>query len=208
MLAIASEVPAEIVKATNSVTIADSLQAPTLRRLEAEHGRDEIVSILSILILRTAAFFNIGNNISEDQTLELAYMMADRYPYETVEDFVLMFNRAKSGKYGEMYNRLDGLVIFSWMGKYLEEKAEAREKLHQRQKYSDHGVDFTKMISEYAGEGKPVLDALKQAVAYSSEEIQNEEGYRKFKQEFVKQRVRDEQQEIRDEINDNDCQKV
>jgi len=40
------------------------------------------------------------------------------------EDFKLCFNNAKTGKYGQLYNRLDGSVIFEWLNNYQNERAE------------------------------------------------------------------------------------
>ncbi len=124
----------EIIKLSNSITIKDSLTAPILRSLEAKYGKDDLATVIAYQIMQTAAFFNLGNNIREDQALETAYLILEKYPAETLQDFTLVFKNAKTGRYGELYNRLDGQTIFKWIEAYLEQKAEYREQLHQQQK--------------------------------------------------------------------------
>jgi hypothetical protein len=186
--------PAQVVRMSHGLTIKDSIHAPSLRTLEKEYGKDDLATVVSFLILQTARYFNLGNNITEDQALETAYLILQTYPYESIEDFILMFNRAKGAKYGEVYNRLDGHTIFRWMEKYLEEKAEYREKLHQGHKFGSGGENFLKTIQNKALEleapevpqnTKSVIDALKEAINYKDDE-KNEIDYMKFKTEYIK----------------------
>lgn len=56
-----------------------------------------------------------------------------KYPYETMEDFVLFLEGVRTSKYGPLYNgRIDGAVLFEKFGKYMAEKADFREKRIRR----------------------------------------------------------------------------
>lgn len=40
------------------------------------------------------------------------------------DDFKLCFNNAKRGKYGRVYDRIDGNIIYEWLQKYSEERVQ------------------------------------------------------------------------------------
>jgi hypothetical protein len=184
----------EIIKLSNSITIKDSLTAPILRSLEAKYGKDDLATVIAYQIMQTAAFFNLGNNIREDQALETAYLILEKYPAETLQDFTLVFKNAKTGRYGELYNRLDGQTIFKWIEAYLEQKAEYREQLHQQQKVQGFQQDQeARLLIETKMEGKPVLDALKEGIGYESMK-KDEEMYHEYKIKYLKSKLKAENQ--------------
>lgn len=134
--------------------------------------------------------------MNEDQAIETAYLLLDKYPHESLEDFVIMFRNAKTGKYGELYNRLDGQIIFKWMGEYLEEKAAHREKAHRAIKFSAGQENLSEVIQNHVQElkllsepknndyGKPVLEALKEGIGFQQLQ-QQEESYNEYKKKYL-----------------------
>ena len=56
--------------------------------------------------------------MNENQIYETAQMILDSYPYFTLADINLIFKKAKKGDFGQIYDRLDGQIIFSWFTKY------------------------------------------------------------------------------------------
>jgi len=70
---------------------------------------------------------NLKWNLNDSQILQIVEDLVERYPHETVEDFILLFRKARQNEFGEIY-RLDSAVIFGWMDKYLEEKYKIAEK--------------------------------------------------------------------------------
>lgn len=118
------------------VTMETALKATPMRQLIKSQGMNEevMVTVLAGMILRLASYFNLGNNVTEEQAIDTAFIILDKYPYETVEDFTLVFKNAKSGMYGKLFNRLDGHIIFEWIDRHMEEKARVREERHRQTK--------------------------------------------------------------------------
>ena len=146
--------PMEIAQLERNTTIDTAIKSLSLVNVSKNLNEELVISGLITLILRTSAFFNIGKPMNEDQAIETAYLLLDKYPHESFEDFVIMFRNAKTGKYGELYNRLDGQIIFKWMGEYLEEKAAHREKLHRALKFSDQTLNVQEVVQNHVQEQK------------------------------------------------------
>lgn len=188
--------PTQTAKIERSVTIQKAIQSEPIRMVIKKTDEELILSGLISLILRTAAFFNLSKPMTEDQAIETAYLLIEKYPYETFEDFVIMFRNAKTGKYGELYNRLDGQVIFKWMGEYLEEKAAHLENIHQRMKSGSGKENLMKTIQNQAKQleapeqpenVRSVVDALKEAVDYREIE-KNEKDYLEFRKNYLQKK--------------------
>lgn len=183
-----------VVRMEQKVTLDTAVQAVSLKNVIQNTNEDLVISGLASLILRVAGFFNIGRPMNEEQAIETAYLLLEKYPHESLEDFVIMFRNAKLGKYGDgkLYNRLDGMIIFQWMGEYMEEKADHREKLHRKQKMGDSGTNIQEIIlnhdkSHSNEKDKEVLDALKTAIDFDqlNAEKQNEKDYYDFRKKFI-----------------------
>jgi hypothetical protein len=188
----------------------------------------EVVTVLTGLIISTARYFNLGMNISEDQAIETAFLLMEKYGYESIQDFVMMFRKAKMGEYGKTFNRIDGQVIFEWMGMYMEEKAAYRERLHRKKKNSsilgfslmetinntskgvkslekpkngpnseslevDPSVGFSALkVAVLGGDEKAAIQAIKNKTVLPDIVKQDEEKFRKFKQDYIKSKINQE----------------
>lgn len=148
------------------------------------------LTIVTGMILSTVNYFNIGRNMNEEQALETAALIIEKFKHESLEDFVLVFKNAKMGKYGTTFNRIDGQVIFEWIGKYMEEKAKYRESVHQKRKAE--GLiqeDLTKKISEnITPDPDGFLKSLKKSLGYEADQIvhkADEIQYKAFKIKFL-----------------------
>lgn len=85
--------------------------------------REKVVLFLALEIAALQTSLNMAENlnIQKHQIPLVAEQLAELFPAESLEDFVLCFKRAMASMYGTIY-RLDGPVITNWMRKYLEEK--------------------------------------------------------------------------------------
>lgn len=82
------------------------------------YGDDFAQAYIETWIVNISEFVNIGKNMNENQIYETAQMILDSYPYFTLADINLIFKKAKKGDFGQIYDRLDGQIIFSWFTKY------------------------------------------------------------------------------------------
>lgn len=208
----------------HSVTIDRAVKGLAIKQMvKSGHVKNsEVLTVLTGLILSTARYFNLGMNINQEQAFETASLLMEKYGYESMQDFVLMFKHAKMGDFGKTFNRIDGQVIFEWMAQYLEMKAAHRERLHRKKKNSGN-LSFSLMETvNDKGEGMKSLEKPKNGPNSGSSEVdpsvgisalkiavlggdetaaiqaikdrrvlpdivkQDEENFRKFKNDYIK----------------------
>lgn len=69
-------------------------------------------------------FFNLGKTMSAEQVVQTVnYILMDFWQLKP-EDFKLCFDNIKRGKYGQLYNRIDGAVILDCLRQYFEARTE------------------------------------------------------------------------------------
>lgn len=109
---------------------------PGLSAITKKYGRDVTKSILIFALVDLIEFFNVTNNFTDPQINSTADLIMEKFYWFKPEDFKLCFSRAKTGEYGQTYNRLDGSVIFEWLNKYEVERTEffatIRPKEHEQ----------------------------------------------------------------------------
>lgn len=77
---------------------------------------------LMILINDLRLFFQVDNMISTDGIIRLCPLIIFEYPSLALEEIAVCFAQAKKGYYKELFNRLDGAIILSWIKQYNTEK--------------------------------------------------------------------------------------
>jgi hypothetical protein len=105
---------------------------PALATLGKYQSEALAIGILCKLIGDTCDFFNVGGNMTDIQIQQTAIMIIDSYHWFNIYDFTLCFKNAKVGKYGKLYDRLDGAVILQWLEAYNQERLGAAQ-LHTQQ---------------------------------------------------------------------------
>ena len=107
--------PRRIEDALGSIT-------PELAVYRKEKGEIRLFAIMTLLIDDLLDFFSVSRTIGERQMAVTIKMIADDFYYFNTEDFKLCFDNAKRGKYGKIYDRIDGNVIYEWLQKYSQER--------------------------------------------------------------------------------------
>lgn len=127
----------------------------------AEPGAVELT--LDLHLTRLIESLNLKWNLQTHQIKTIVEDLIDKYQYESLEDFILIFKRARQGEFGELY-RLDSAVIFGWMERYLEEKYEAFERIQQRGTIPIESVSFPEVSPEVVQEVKEFAEGLKKTM--------------------------------------------
>lgn len=102
-------------------------------------GSRDVAIALDIQLTRLVSNLNLKWSINDRQIKTIVEDIIDKYPNESIEDFVLCFKSARQGNYGELV-RLDSAIIFRWIGEYLDAKYEALEDKLAREKDNPHEV--------------------------------------------------------------------
>lgn len=86
-------------------------------------------------------FYSTTGTMDKFQVAETINLIIDEYPHYTMYDFKLFFKRAKLGDYGEVYGRMDGQVILSWLRKYdiRRDTAAQNESIKESEQYKELG---------------------------------------------------------------------
>lgn len=134
-------------------------QTPSLAAFKKQLGEIGTKAILTIIIQDVINFYNVVRPMSDVQIAGTIDIVLTEYWYLRPEDFKLCFNRAKTGKYGKVLDRMDGSIILSWIEAYVQERdceiesyrlKEAKEKKiledEERAKYSEIAKEAIKMF--------------------------------------------------------------
>lgn len=102
-------------------------KTPTLARLKKEIGFDATSAWIEMWLINMRESVNIGKKMTDSQCRETAMLILEEFPLIKIADIHLIFRKAKTGYFGTLYDRLDGLIILSWFKQYFEERLIAAE---------------------------------------------------------------------------------
>ncbi len=89
--------------------------------------------------------------MNDVQTIETAYLIVETYYSINIADINLIFKRAKLGRYGTTYDRLDGQVILSWFEKHFNERCESAANMSMRESDKYKGSQNTASFEKITG---------------------------------------------------------
>lgn len=134
---------------------------PALGMVASELGENHARAIVVILLSELVGFFNASNTMNDSQVAITTDLIIEEYPYFKVDDLKLVFRNAMKGRYGDIYNRLDGSVIMGWLRQYNKERCARADVLsyneHKRMNETEGGglyyEDYIRMLQERAASG-------------------------------------------------------
>lgn len=92
-------------------------------------------SVVKVLVTRFIDSFAFSNKLNETQIELLTVDTLENFAYESLEDIIIFFKMARSGKFGNTKRGVDSNLIFGeWYPQYLSQKAEARENNYNKSK--------------------------------------------------------------------------
>lgn len=118
-----------------NLTVSNAIDGTKLRKLEKEVGEVNTITAICYLLNRFNANFNVGKSLTIQQSATLASDIVEKYPYETIEDIVLMLKQVRQGIIGDGKDfKLDGQnVLAKWMPDYLDRKYAEVERKNQKE---------------------------------------------------------------------------
>ena len=130
------------VRNLNLVSLIDELElTPSISKLckiNEDATRDEIC----LLLVETNKFFSVKNGLNEDIVYDVADLILAEYKNFTMYDLGLCLKMAKLGRFGKVYERLDGGIIMDWIYQYAKQRDKAiirnAEDEHSRTKASSY----------------------------------------------------------------------
>ena len=174
---------------------------PSVVSIVKECGENVARAALVILITDLLSFFNVENTMSAEQVATTINLLMDEYYYLKLDDFKMCFKRVMLGKYGRVYNRIDGQMILEWVHTYLMERTEVADNLsynaHKKSKNTPFAQglfygEYRKQLEEQAAAGDEeakkrlaMSDSIgKKFVSWKNEKLQQKlEGYERWKEE-------------------------
>lgn len=139
--------PLQYYNSLKPVSYGEVFDSPhiSIGRYAREEGRNKAIAVMNLLLTDLTQFFSVGNSMKAEQILQTAEMIIDDCGIYKLDDFKLCFDRAKKGRYGEVY-RIDGNVIFKWLNQYWEDRLNEAESLsikeHQKHKQTAVSEDI------------------------------------------------------------------
>lgn len=117
-------------------TVSDVFSSgmPALAALKKERGEATARSVLVLIMNDMLDFFNAGNDMNDTQVALTVDFILEEYPYMQADDITLCFRNAMKGKYGKLYNRIDGQIIMGWLREYNRERCTVASE----QSYNEH----------------------------------------------------------------------
>lgn len=177
----------ELVKVEKNLSIDKAIKGRKSCDLVKNYGEPMVIKAYSGVILMALEFFNTGQQMSEMQAIQTASLMIEQYPAETIEDLVLCLKNVKSARYGKIFNRIDGQLLFEWFRLYLDEKYERFEQIKHMEKVS-YRVELNEEflpIAEKILKLTQLEDTGKKESLAAEKRITAEKHFERFK-DFVK----------------------
>lgn len=129
---------------------------PTIGAINRQYGIDFTQAYIEGWIVNIREFINVGKKMTDVQTQETAILIIENYPVLKISDINLIFKRAKLGKFGQFYDRLDGQLLLGWFDTYFNERCQAAANISMREadKYKESGrtetfEEITKLANKF-----------------------------------------------------------
>jgi len=98
------------------------------------------------MLMKLNEFTNVSRKMNESQIVETVNILLDEYPRLSLQEYQVFFNRIRSGKFGQLYESLDGIKIMAFMKEFYQEVLNAyyefKEEKHNQIKQDEQHRDL------------------------------------------------------------------
>ena len=109
---------------------------------------------MTLLVNDLINFFAVSKTIGDTQLADTVKMLVEDFYYLNIEDFKLCFSNAKKGRYGKVYDRVDGSMIYEWVDTYARGRMSVAMELDDKRKEGSYGERHSTKVSEKEKEFK------------------------------------------------------
>ncbi|GLB52994.1 hypothetical protein NBRC110019_20340 [Neptunitalea chrysea] len=132
------------------LTLPQTLGKPTIRSVFKGNNGSLGFSVVRVLVTRFIHAFAFSTKLNDAQLETLTVDTLENFAYESLEDIILFFKMARSGKFGATKRGVDANLIFGeWFPIYLDQKAQLREQQHQQQKAPKNTTTMADVAKTY-----------------------------------------------------------
>ena len=135
------------------VEVFDKQESPTMISICNEAGEAWARALMVKLVNNFVGFYSTNNTMNDYQIADTVDLVLEEYPHYKLEDYKLFFKMAKKGYFGQIFGRIDGEVILSWLKKYDEQRCiEAQNiaiKEKERIQYDQSDLNVGMSYDEY-----------------------------------------------------------
>lgn len=99
-----------------------------------ESGETKARALMAYMIGDAIKALNVGKTMNDIQIARASDLILEEYYFLKPDDFKLCFNRAITGKYGAIYDRIDIQIICGWLNQYCSDRFNAADDIS----YQEH----------------------------------------------------------------------
>lgn len=124
----------ELIVFEKNLSISKAINGTHLKKLENSIGEINTIVAICYLLNRFNSNFNVGKSLTPTQAATIASDIVEKYPYETIEDVVLMLKQVRQGIIGDGKDfKLDGQnILAKWLPQYLDNKYAEVERQNKK----------------------------------------------------------------------------
>ena len=158
----ASNNEVELIVFEKNLSIVKAINGTHLKKLENTIGEINTIVAICYLLNRFNSNFNVGKSLTSEQSAMIASDIVEKYPYETIEDVVLMLKQVRQGIIGDGKDfKLDGQnILAKWFPQYLDNKYAEVER--QNKKVKDENLGANAVEEFYRKEAEKKRKAQKE----------------------------------------------
>ena len=114
---------------------------PSIGVIIRKYGIKKIEAYIKIWLINLNEVINLKRPLKEHQIDECAYLIVDGFKNITIADINIIFKKAKTGEYGELYETLSVDKILRWFNEYFNERCnvagDMSRRKHENAKYKE-----------------------------------------------------------------------
>lgn len=121
-----------------------------LFKLRKAHGDVKVAALIKLYMLELNNLLNLKRSLTEEMIDAIADELLASFSMLNMADVHLVFRRAKTGFYGELYENVNMPKVLTWFADYFEERcgAAAQRSIDEAQQYKRDDKRVSETVAE------------------------------------------------------------